>query len=278
MLLTDSSCLPVCWWMIWQFDLPEEYKCCKKIFALSTFDLLITRIFLWSSAVNSALWSTGWLVESIEPMVIAVISSDEIFIFVYCLFLSARNANANSIYFWHFTFSVVSASTLLLIPSPWCLHLQFSKQVSGKVRTEVSQNNILVSRKIHLRSSSLFSRSRLTADRYSCGPTVYDSSHIGHASTYVTLDIIHRVLKRVFNFNIVLMMGITDIDDKIIQRSQKVVPELTFNPERSFFVESRKMCTISKYRKNTSKSSWRICSNSMYSRRRSMPVSLIIFQ
>lgn len=58
--------------------------------------------------------------------------------------------------------------------------------------------------------------------RYSCGPTVYDSSHIGHASTYVTFDIIHRVLKRVFNYNIVLMMGITDIDDKIIQRSQKV--------------------------------------------------------
>ena len=58
--------------------------------------------------------------------------------------------------------------------------------------------------------------------RYSCGPTVYDSSHIGHASTYVTLDIIHRILKRVFNYNIVLMMGITDIDDKIINRSQKV--------------------------------------------------------
>lgn len=60
------------------------------------------------------------------------------------------------------------------------------------------------------------------SSRYSCGPTVYDSSHIGHASTYVTLDIIHRILKRVFNFNIVLMMGITDIDDKIIQRSEKV--------------------------------------------------------
>ncbi|CAF3890690.1 unnamed protein product [Rotaria sordida] len=56
---------------------------------------------------------------------------------------------------------------------------------------------------------------------YSCGPTVYDSSHIGHASTYVTSDIIHRILQHVFNYNIVLMMGITDIDDKIIHRSQK---------------------------------------------------------
>lgn len=36
------------------------------------------------------------------------------------------------------------------------------------------------------------------------------------------MDIIHRILKRVFNYNVVLMMGITDIDDKIINRSQKV--------------------------------------------------------
>ncbi|CAF1055491.1 unnamed protein product [Didymodactylos carnosus] len=55
---------------------------------------------------------------------------------------------------------------------------------------------------------------------YTCGPTVYDSSHIGHGSTYVTFDIIYRILKNVFNYKIVLLMGITDIDDKIIKRSK----------------------------------------------------------
>lgn len=54
---------------------------------------------------------------------------------------------------------------------------------------------------------------------YSCGPTVYDSSHIGHASCYVKLDIIQRVLKNHFNLNLVTAMNITDIDDKIIKKS-----------------------------------------------------------
>lgn len=53
---------------------------------------------------------------------------------------------------------------------------------------------------------------------YSCGPTVYDSAHIGHASCYVKLDIIQRILKSFFNIKLVTAMGITDIDDKIIRR------------------------------------------------------------
>jgi cysteinyl-tRNA synthetase len=29
---------------------------------------------------------------------------------------------------------------------------------------------------------------------YSCGPTVYDSTHLGHARTYVCTDVIRRIL------------------------------------------------------------------------------------
>ena len=54
---------------------------------------------------------------------------------------------------------------------------------------------------------------------YSCGPTVYDSAHIGHACCYVKLDIIQRILKSFFNIKLVTAMGITDIDDKIIKRA-----------------------------------------------------------
>lgn len=56
---------------------------------------------------------------------------------------------------------------------------------------------------------------------YTCGPTVYDCSHLGHASCYVKLDIIQRILRKHFNLNIVTAMNITDIDDKIIRRSQE---------------------------------------------------------
>ncbi|KAK0081919.1 hypothetical protein PV326_007440 [Microctonus aethiopoides] len=55
---------------------------------------------------------------------------------------------------------------------------------------------------------------------YLCGPTVYDSAHIGHACSYVRFDILRRILEKFFNINVVSVMGITDIDDKIIMRSQ----------------------------------------------------------
>ncbi|KAF7281612.1 hypothetical protein GWI33_004476 [Rhynchophorus ferrugineus] len=55
---------------------------------------------------------------------------------------------------------------------------------------------------------------------YTCGPTVYDSSHIGHAACYVRLDIIQRILREYFGINLVTCMNITDIDDKIIKKSK----------------------------------------------------------
>ncbi|XP_055061353.2 probable cysteine--tRNA ligase, mitochondrial [Misgurnus anguillicaudatus] len=54
---------------------------------------------------------------------------------------------------------------------------------------------------------------------YSCGPTVYDHAHLGHACSYVRFDILQRILTRVFGVNVIHAMVITDIDDKIIQRS-----------------------------------------------------------
>lgn len=57
---------------------------------------------------------------------------------------------------------------------------------------------------------------------YSCGPTVYDSAHIGHASCYVKLDIIQRIIKSFFNIKLVTAMGVTDIDDKIIKKANEM--------------------------------------------------------
>lgn len=56
---------------------------------------------------------------------------------------------------------------------------------------------------------------------YSCGPTVYDSAHLGHARTYVCLDVIRRVLTNYFRFDITYALGITDVDDKIIARARE---------------------------------------------------------
>jgi cysteinyl-tRNA synthetase len=56
---------------------------------------------------------------------------------------------------------------------------------------------------------------------YACGPTVYDSAHIGHARTYVVTDILRRILVDFFHFPLNFAMGITDIDDKIIKKGKE---------------------------------------------------------
>lgn len=56
---------------------------------------------------------------------------------------------------------------------------------------------------------------------YSCGPTVYDASHMGHARSYITFDILRRVLQSYFNYDVFYVMNITDIDDKIIFRARR---------------------------------------------------------
>ena len=56
---------------------------------------------------------------------------------------------------------------------------------------------------------------------YSCGPTVYDHSHIGHARCYLQQDIVLRILQS-FHIDVQYVMGITDIDDKIINKAREL--------------------------------------------------------
>ena len=54
-----------------------------------------------------------------------------------------------------------------------------------------------------------------------CGPTVYDYSHIGHARTYISFDVIVRYLKYK-GFSVFYMQNITDLDDKILKRAEEL--------------------------------------------------------
>lgn len=56
---------------------------------------------------------------------------------------------------------------------------------------------------------------------YTCGPTVYDSAHVGHARNYVTFDILRRVLEDYFGYNCLYIMNVTDVDDKIVLRARR---------------------------------------------------------
>jgi len=56
---------------------------------------------------------------------------------------------------------------------------------------------------------------------YVCGPTVYDSAHLGHARAALTFDILKRFLTHI-GYEVKYVRNITDIDDKIIDRSNEL--------------------------------------------------------
>ena len=56
---------------------------------------------------------------------------------------------------------------------------------------------------------------------YVCGVTVYDDCHIGHAMSYVLFDVIRRYLE-FRGYKVRHVQNFTDIDDKIINRAQKL--------------------------------------------------------
>ena len=56
---------------------------------------------------------------------------------------------------------------------------------------------------------------------YVCGMTVYDDTHIGHARTFLSFDLIVRYL-RCINYEVQYIRNITDVDDKIIARAEEL--------------------------------------------------------
>jgi cysteinyl-tRNA synthetase len=55
---------------------------------------------------------------------------------------------------------------------------------------------------------------------YICGITVYDFSHLGHARAYLAFDMVLRYLRE-SGYKVWYVRNITDVDDKIIKRSQE---------------------------------------------------------
>jgi cysteinyl-tRNA synthetase len=53
---------------------------------------------------------------------------------------------------------------------------------------------------------------------YVCGVTVYDSSHVGHARSLLTFDVIYRYFK-FLDYQVIFVRNFTDVDDKIIAKA-----------------------------------------------------------
>lgn len=55
---------------------------------------------------------------------------------------------------------------------------------------------------------------------YVCGITPYDSTHLGHAATYLTFDLIYRLLIDA-NMQVHYVQNITDVDDPLFERAAR---------------------------------------------------------
>src|SRR3954452_18352946 len=56
---------------------------------------------------------------------------------------------------------------------------------------------------------------------YVCGVTPYDTTHAGHAFTFLTFDILTRYL-RFLEFDVTYVQNVTDIDDDILRKAKEV--------------------------------------------------------
>ena len=55
---------------------------------------------------------------------------------------------------------------------------------------------------------------------YICGITPYDATHMGHAATYLTFDLVNRYL-RASRKNVSFVENITDVDDPLLERATR---------------------------------------------------------
>ena len=72
---------------------------------------------------------------------------------------------------------------------------------------------------------------------YTCGPTIYNTVHIGNLRTFVWEDVLRRALRRL-GYEVTQVMNLTDIDDKTIRGAASEglpLPEFTARYAEEFF-------------------------------------------
>src|SRR5687768_11695916 len=84
-----------------------------------------------------------------------------------------------------------------------------------------------------------------TVRLYTCGPTVYNPAHLGNFRTFLFEDLLRRSL-RWRGWDVVQVMNLTDVDDKIIKRATeqgKTISQVT-EPVTEVFHKDRQYLRI----------------------------------
>lgn len=115
-----------------------------------------------------------------------------------------------------------SAKSLVYRRLPYIKHSKYSQDRFNSSFIRISNSLRFDTSSTHETSNKFNIDSKDVLKWYSCGPTVYDTSHLGHARCYVCTDIIRRVFQSYFNIPVNFALGITDIDDKIIEKAKNI--------------------------------------------------------
>jgi cysteinyl-tRNA synthetase len=80
---------------------------------------------------------------------------------------------------------------------------------------------------------------------YGCGPTVYDYAHIGNGRSFVTFDLLFRVLRHIYGeTHVTFVRNITDIDDKIMAKAAERGAEIRDVTEETVKAFNEDMATL----------------------------------
>ena len=63
-----------------------------------------------------------------------------------------------------------------------------------------------------------------TVRMYTCGPTVYNPAHLGNFRTFLFEDLMRRTF-RLSGWDVLQVMNLTDVDDKIIRKAAATVAD-----------------------------------------------------
>jgi len=94
---------------------------------------------------------------------------------------------------------------------------------------------ILIQNSLTKKKEEFQPQSSLEVKMYTCGVTVYDDCHVGHARSLFIFDTIKKYLEY-RGFSVKLVRNITDVDDKIINRAK--ADGVSFNEIRQKYIDN----------------------------------------
>ncbi|KAL7449781.1 hypothetical protein ACHAWC_002758 [Mediolabrus comicus] len=131
-------------------------------------------------------------------------------------------------------------------------HRQLSRQQASCLQSTASNDEATttptttsIQKQLHLYNSLTRSKTPFEplspphVSMYTCGPTVYDSAHVGNFRAFLTYDILKRTLLYL-GYTVTHICNLTDVDDKIIKRCNEQnisLRELTNKYTKTFFTD-----------------------------------------